>query len=125
MKSGTRHLLMVLCGVVILVCAAVIISDQVSSSQSQSYDDGIRQLYKPASTGFRFSLIPTASAEVDWEIGEDKDEPEETWTVQADFEQLLATNEDTVGWLTCGERIDGPVVYRDNEYYLDHNFYGE
>ena len=50
--------------------------------------------------------------------------PEETPPVQADFEELLATNPDTVGWLTCGAEIDYPVVQRDNEYYLSHNFRG-
>ena len=40
-------------------------------------------------------------------------------------EKLLAKNLDTVAWLQIpGGVVDLPVVYRDNVYYLDHDFYG-
>ena len=44
--------------------------------------------------------------------------------IQSDFAELYAANADVVGWLKAGENIDGPVVQRDNEYYLTHDFYG-
>ena len=41
------------------------------------------------------------------------------------MEKLLEKNPDTVAWLHIpGGIVDLPVVYRDNTYYLDHNFYG-
>ena len=42
------------------------------------------------------------------------------------FSGLLATNPDTVGFLTLGNALALPVVQRlnDNEYYLDHSFEG-
>lgn len=43
----------------------------------------------------------------------------------AGFAALSAQNPDVVGWLKGGENIDGPVVQRDNAYYMDHNFFGE
>lgn len=46
-------------------------------------------------------------------------------TVQEDFLKLYEANKDIVGWLKAGDRIDDPVVQRDNDYYLTHNFYGK
>ena len=37
----------------------------------------------------------------------------------------LKINPDTVGWLTVGKIIDTPVVQRDSEFYLEHNFFGK
>lgn len=41
-------------------------------------------------------------------------------------EKMLAKNPDTVAWLYIPDGIvDLPVVYRDNTYYLNHDFYGK
>ena len=40
-----------------------------------------------------------------------------------EFTDLLKTNPDVVGWLTIPSMLDLPVVYRDNSYYLTHDFY--
>ena len=45
--------------------------------------------------------------------------------MQEDFARLYEENPDVIGWLTAGETIDLPVVQRDNEYYLSHNYFGE
>ena len=37
---------------------------------------------------------------------------------------LYKLNPDLVGWLSVPGELDLPVVYRDNEYYLTHDFYG-
>lgn len=60
-------------------------------------------------------LLPSACAE----------EMEETPEIQQDFLKLYEANADVVGWLRAGENIDDPVVQRDNEYYLEHSFYGK
>ena len=40
--------------------------------------------------------------------------------------EMLEKNPDTVAWLRIpGGVVSLPVVYRDNTYYLDHNFYGK
>lgn len=41
-----------------------------------------------------------------------------------DMRALLDRNPDTVGWLDIDKTINCPVVYRDNTYYLDHDFDG-
>ena len=38
--------------------------------------------------------------------------------------QLYQTNSDLIGWLELSDIVNAPVVLRDNEYYLSHDFYG-
>lgn len=47
--------------------------------------------------------------------------------ISVDFDALLATNGDVVGWLYCeGTNINYPVVQGDdNEYYLGHSYDGK
>ncbi len=45
--------------------------------------------------------------------------------MQEDFTALYQLNADIAGWLNAGEKISGQVLFRDNEYYMDHNIYGE
>ena len=41
-----------------------------------------------------------------------------------DMMKLVRQNPDTVGWLSIPGTVHLPVVYRDNTYYLDHDFTG-
>ena len=41
------------------------------------------------------------------------------------FRELYEINPDIIGWLRAGELADEPVVFRDNKFYLDHDFRGE
>lgn len=41
------------------------------------------------------------------------------------FRELYEINPEIIGWLKVGELADEPVVFRDNEFYLRHNFRGE
>lgn len=43
-------------------------------------------------------------------------------TALPEMETLYARNHDLVGWLTIDEVIDLPLVYKDNSYYLTHDF---
>ena len=45
--------------------------------------------------------------------------------VLPDMLKLLKTNTDTVGWLYIDGIVHLPVVYRDNAYYLTHDFNGK
>lgn len=44
--------------------------------------------------------------------------------VLSECQVLQNINPDLVGWLSVPGELDLPVVYRDNTYYLDHDFYG-
>ncbi|MBU5464869.1 class B sortase [Anaerotignum sp. MSJ-24] len=46
-----------------------------------------------------------------------------TEQIQDRFILLLQINPETVGWIKVGNLADEPVVYRDNEFYLNHDFY--
>ena len=46
-----------------------------------------------------------------------------TEKIQDRFIPLLQINPETVGWIKVGNLADEPVVYRDNEFYLNHDFY--
>ena len=46
-----------------------------------------------------------------------------TKQIQDRFIPLLQINPETVGWIKVGNLADEPVVYRDNEFYLNHDFY--
>lgn len=54
---------------------------------------------------------------------DEEESPKRPREIQKEFLELYETNSDLVGWLRAGEKIDFPVVQRDNEYYLRHNFY--
>jgi len=41
------------------------------------------------------------------------------------IQNLYSQNHDLVGWLYIKGIVDLPVVYRDNEFYLTHNFKGQ
>ena len=45
--------------------------------------------------------------------------------LQSQFEALYAQNSDLVGWIKMADSVDYPVLYRDNSYYMDHDFYGQ
>lgn len=46
-------------------------------------------------------------------------------TILPEAVEMLEKNPDTVAWLHIPGVVNLPVVYRDNTYYLDHNFYGK
>lgn len=53
-------------------------------------------------------------------------EPTATPRVMAEkFLKLYETNPDVIGWVKAGDQVDGPVVQRDNTYYLHTDFYGD
>lgn len=45
--------------------------------------------------------------------------------MQPDIKKLYDENGDTIAWLRIPGVVSLPVVYRDNTYYLDHDFYGK
>lgn len=60
------------------------------------------------------------------EVSEPTQVPTATPKVMAErFSVLYETNPDVIGWVSAGDQIDGPVVYKDNVYYLHRDFYGD
>lgn len=44
--------------------------------------------------------------------------------IPARFQSLYEINPEFIGWLTVGDIVEEPVVYRDNSFYLTHGFDG-
>jgi len=40
-------------------------------------------------------------------------------------EEMLSQNPDTIAWIRIPDVVNLPIVYRNNSYYLDHNFHGK
>ena len=134
-NETTRKILYVLLTVVMvasLTVAALIVGvDLVDTWRAGSVSDEVRQLSRPGAWGGWFAALSSAaSAEEEVPAEEDAGRdamlaPVKLPNVQEDFLRLYGENPDVVGWLTAGDTIDLPVVQRDNEYYLSHNFFGE
>lgn len=45
--------------------------------------------------------------------------------MQSEFEQLYAENNDLIGWIKMADSVDYPLLWRDNSFYMDHDFYGQ
>ena len=126
---GLRFVLLWMCVVTVIACAFVIGRSHYERYRADKLDVSVRELYKgDAGKVIRqgFSFFPIAYAESEENAAVNAPEPaDQIPAVHEDFRQLYEENEHTVGWLTLGERIDHPVVKSDNEFYLNHNFYGE
>lgn len=135
LNETTRKIIYALLTVVmvisLVIAGAIVAIDLVDLWRAGNVSNEVQQLYRPgASGGWLAALIGAASAEEEIPLAEDgaREEtlaPVELPDVQEDFLLLYEKNPDVIGWLTAGETIDLPVVQRDNEYYLSHNYFGE
>ncbi len=110
---------------IVAICALIISlwmivgQDWFDAWRAQSVEDSTKDLYYSSSVPGSFSIFPTAHAE------EVVPAQPELPDVQQDFLALYEANPDTVGWLKAGEKMDYPIVQRDNWHYLTRNFYGK
>ena len=95
--------------ITVIVVLAVFGQDMMNYFKARDTQNELQDLYRGANNMF----FPHAYAE--------EQEPE----IHEDFEQLYAENPHLVGWLSAGENINYPVVQYDNEFYLDHDYFGE
>ncbi len=83
-------------------------------------EDHLRRLFQGTAceiTEGGVFLFPAASAE--------EAEPTAAPEIAPRFQELYGINPDVIGWITAGSEVSTAVVYRDNEYYMDHDFYGK
>ena len=120
----------------VFVYAAVSLAGYVRSSAAvQKTNEEVRQVYAatteiPVTATVKAAAVtpPPAATQIPVQTGA----PELLRTYQqtsgemlSQMRQLRAQNRDTAAWLKIPGIVDLPVVYRDNAYYLDHDFYGE
>lgn len=130
-KRQNRIMALIICALVLLIalCAWYIFRENAEKKETESRNKAYSELYRAAqNTPTSGEAVPASASEAEAEaIVVTYPRPPEK--VQKGFDELLAINPDTVGWLripqTTVEDIDLPVVQRDNSFYLNHNFEGE
>lgn len=118
-KKISLYTVLIWLSVAVLLAVGVLLGkDWLNGLRAQKNQREEQRLYygEPQS----FQLIPSAMAEEETEHADIELPP-----IHKDFRKLLKTNKHTVGWLKVGESVDNAVVQSDNEYYLEHNFFGE
>lgn len=109
--------------ITIIALAAVFGQDAIRYFRAKDTQDQLKDMYKGSSAASIWdAFFPGAAAEEAQELSADsaENEPE----IQEDFTELYAQNPHLVGWLSAGDRIDYPVVQYDDEYYLNHDYFG-
>lgn len=97
--------------IVSIVLSMILISTIVFRERALQKTDDLRKLY------YRDIDVTELSKKSEAPILEPR-------KIQKNFEELLKINPETIGWIKAGKLADEPVVYRDNEHYLNYDFYG-
>lgn len=108
--------------VVLLVCIVILIGEIVALLQENNIRDKVVFIYQPDS-------INNYSNETVTQINDDTGEVEVVYPpmkVMSEAQELIDINPDTVGYIYIPNTGINSVVVQaeDNDYYLDHNFYG-
>ena len=108
-----RSLAALACVAVLLVACGILATKIVEEKRRAKKLDSLQNLYGGSTAYAEGENVPA--------------QPEATPMpqVQADFADLYAQNPHLVAWLEAGGTISLPVVQYDNEFYLDHDFYGK
>ena len=137
--------------IVFLISAFFLVRYAIASLHSVQVNEGLRDLHETAETKEdrpeKPEAVPTGAEET---VKPEKTvqpaaqetgspalplsawKPEPTFSpyyfdmsgsVLPEMNGLYAFNSDLAGWLKIDSTVDLPVVYRDNEYYLTHDFY--
>lgn len=83
----------------------------------------LQDLFEKSASAISSFGMPSALAEEETADGEEL--PAEERRISERLLELREINFDLIGWLEVGEQISTPVVYRDNKFYLEHDFYGK
>ncbi|MGN1090191.1 MAG: class B sortase [Huintestinicola sp.] len=115
---------------VVIVCLVILGKYFYEILEAKQNHNTLKTIYKQAQQSSSVSTpAPDASISNDSNNTEDKaEEQRPPLTVLSAASELLGINPDTVGYINIPGCVDEPVVHRPddklNEYYLDHNFYG-
>lgn len=108
-----------------VVVAAPPLDDAAGASRQCTASADLPEGIALMGSGKPAKVTPSARAE---ETTLDKSSPICYHNTHADFLpemlKLSKVNPDLVGWVHIDGVVNLPVVYRDNEYYLTHDFYG-
>ena len=116
-----KKLVLVVSLCVFVTAGGMLVYDVITMYNDERVSKELSGLYVPSQ-----SEQSTQNGETQFSTDAAGDKPSRQ-EVYASFESLLDINPDTVGYIRIdGTVIDYPVVKgEDNDYYLDHDFYGE
>lgn len=105
--------------VVAFFSTAHVIDWAIESYQSGKTQKQLQQLYNQGSSQSEPVIGESQASQSD-------QQPSGELAILPEYTALYEINSDIVGWVNIGDGLfSTPVVQRDNEYYLTHNFYGE
>jgi len=117
----------IICMLAVVVLGMNLLSMYLEEREEARVQQEIRDLFNSAAlatvqpTEQLQDPMPTSESEMTPEpVLQEKEEP----FVSDKFVGLSAQNPDMIGWLKVGSEISTPLVQRDNEFYMDHDFYG-
>lgn len=119
-----NKLIVLLSFVVLVVCAVVLADYFYQMYEAKKNHTTLKVIYQQTSGQSMAEIDPGPSV---GDILDQNAAPEELpeLTILAGASELLAINSDTVGYINIPGCVDEPVVKgSDNDYYLNHNFYG-
>lgn len=136
-EDARLTVVLALCAVMI-VSAAMIAGILMRSAHTKRLNEELSALHaaqtpEPATAQFSFSPEPTAESTLAPAASPTPVPSSAPAATTAPFhryggeplarmEALYAQNHDLIGWLEIPEVVDLPVMYRDNSYYLTHDF---
>lgn len=117
-------LIVLLSIVVLIVCAVILGNYFYEMYEAKQNHNTLKVIYQKAQQSV---ITQTASAEIEQSpenAGELIPEERPPLIVLPAAQELLDINADTIGYVRIPNCVDEPVVKgKDNEYYLNHNFY--
>lgn len=112
-RQRIRSIAALTCVAVLLIACGILAANIAEETRRAKTLKSVQSLYGGA----------TAYAESGSATAEPQPEATPEPQVQGDFVELYLQNEHLVAWLEAGS-ISLPVVQLDNEFYLDHDYYG-
>lgn len=117
-KKRNKSRILAFCAAVAFLAAVVLFAKflraYIDDRLVLKEQNDLRDMFENGASSMGSFLFPTAHAEE-----ADENQP------AARFAELYKINPDIIGWIAAGSEISTPVVYRDNSYYMDHDFYGK
>lgn len=125
-----RRALLLVCALLVLIGGGKLISSMKNRSSAERVNEELAQIRAEAIEESREQEIEATPTPQPAVI-----QPAATPTADAPFQyigdEMLAEskvlsiiNPDFVGWISIPGVMELPVVYRDNSFYVDHDFYG-
>ena len=106
--------------VVAFFSTAHVIDWAIESYQSSKTQKQLQQLYNQGSSQTGEPVVGESTS------SPSDQQPSGELAILPEYTALYEVNSDIVGWLNIGNGLfSTPVVQRDNEYYLTHDFYGK